>query len=52
MDKESFQHALVGSGGFLASLGLAQWSALASLLAACLTCVYMAIKIAEAVKKK
>ena len=48
MDK----HALVGSGGFLASLGLSQWSMIASLVAAVLTCIYMGIKIVQALKKK
>ena len=34
-----------GMGGFLASLGLALWSHLGALAAACFTCGFMGIRI-------
>ena len=40
-----------GMGGILASLGLAQWSHLGSLAAACFTCVFMGIRIYQVLKK-
>ena len=40
-----------GMGGILASLGLAQWSHLGSLAAACFTCVFMGIRIYQVLRK-
>jgi hypothetical protein len=40
-----------GIGGLLTATGLAQWSHLASLLAACCTIVFMCIRIFQVLKK-
>jgi hypothetical protein len=41
-----------GMGGLLTATGLAQWSHMASLLAACCTIVFMSIRIYQVLKKK
>jgi hypothetical protein len=41
-----------GIGGLITATGLAQWSHLASLLAACCTVVFMCIRIYQVLKKK
>jgi hypothetical protein len=41
-----------GIGGLVTATGLAQWSHLASLLAACCTIVFMSIRIYQVLKKK
>ena len=41
-----------GMGGLLTATGLAQWSHVASLLAACCTIVFMCIRIYQVLKKK
>jgi hypothetical protein len=41
----------IGLTGSLASIGIAQWSVIASLCAATLTCVYMCIQIYRAARK-
>ena len=41
-----------GIGGLITATGLAQWSHLASLLAACCTMIFMCIRIYEVLKKK
>tara|TARA_R110000823_G_scaffold222730_1_gene351046 strand:+ start:207 stop:389 length:183 start_codon:yes stop_codon:yes gene_type:complete len=40
-----------GMGGLLTATGLAQWSHMASLLAACCTIVFMGIRIYQVLKK-
>jgi len=40
-----------GIGGLITSMGLAQWSHLASLCAALFTCIFMCIRIIQIVKK-
>ena len=41
-----------GIGGLITATGLAQWSHLASLLAACCTMIFMCIRIYQVLKKK
>ena len=41
-----------GIGGLATATGLAQWSHLASLLAACCTIVFTSIRIYQVLKKK
>jgi hypothetical protein len=40
-----------GIGGLVTSLSLAQWSHMASLCAALFTCIFMAIRIIQIVRK-
>ena len=40
-----------GVGGLITSMGLAQWSHLASLCAALFTCIFMCIRIIQIVRK-
>ena len=40
-----------GIGGLITSMGLAQWSHLASLCAALFTCIFMCIRIIQIVRK-
>jgi len=40
-----------GIGGLITATGLAQWSHLASLIAACCTAVFMCIRIYQILKK-
>ena len=40
-----------GIGGLITATGLAQWSHLASLLAACCTMIFMCIRIYQVLKK-
>lgn len=41
-----------GIGGLITATGLAQWSHLASLVAACCTIVFMCIRIFQVLKNK
>ena len=43
--------SLTGIGGTVATIGLSQWSDILGIIAGALTCIYLSIKIVQAVGK-